>query len=172
MRGRSGIAWAKRHRDRLAAKPSLNENKASAGVILSGTATTVAGVNSDSCCTLCSLRNVRSLGTFWSLGDLKFHLIPLLQALISFRCYCAVVHEDVSSIFAADKPVPLGIVEPLNRTFQTFHLRPLKARIFPVPGVPSDLCHSLRYAEKLSRGSECRGTRKNHYLRFFLLLHW
>jgi len=65
------------------------------------------------------------LRAFWALSYFKFNLISFLQALVAFRRNCAVVHKYICSIFAADKTVSLGIVEPLYRTFQAFHLRPL-----------------------------------------------
>jgi len=35
------------------------------------------------------------------------------------------MHKYIRSVFPADKTVSFGIVEPLYRTFQAFHLRPL-----------------------------------------------
>ena len=66
---------------------------------------------------------MRALG---ALCYFKFNLIALLQALVTFRCNCAVVDEYIRPVFPADKTVALGIVEPLYRTFQAFHLRPLR----------------------------------------------
>ena len=69
--------------------------------------------------------NVGCLRAFLTLGDLEFHLIPFLQAFISFGGDRAVMDEDIGSIFAPDKTVTFGVVEPLNCTFQPFHVRPL-----------------------------------------------
>jgi hypothetical protein len=62
------------------------------------------------------------------LSYLKFNLIAFLQAFITFRGYCAIVNENIGSIFPADKSVSFGVVKPLYRAFQAFHLRPLGAR--------------------------------------------
>jgi hypothetical protein len=67
---------------------------------------------------VCSLR---SLLTF---GDFEFHLVSLLQALISFRVDRAVVNENIWSICAADEPVTFCVVKPLHGTFQAFHRTP------------------------------------------------
>jgi hypothetical protein len=72
-----------------------------------------------------NLGNVGSLWAFLTLGDLELHLIPFLQAFITFGSNRAVVHENIGSIFAPDKSIAFGIVEPLNCTFQPFHVRPL-----------------------------------------------
>ena len=74
--------------------------------------------------------------TFWSLGDFEFYLVSLLQAFVAFGCDRAEVNEYVGAIFASDKTVSLGIVKPLHRTFQTFHLRPLGH--VPCQAVPPD----------------------------------
>src|SRR5947209_773260 len=72
-----------------------------------------------------SFRNVRRLRAFLALGDFEFHLITFLQALVTFSRDGAVMDENIGSIFASDKTVTLGVVEPLHRTFHTFHLPPL-----------------------------------------------
>jgi hypothetical protein len=88
------------------------------------------------------------------LGYLKLDLIAFLQALIPFGRDRAVVNEDVSAIFAADKTVSLGIIEPLYRTFQTFHLRPLGANLLNTSWqiAPPDFLPFSGYSKRLSRG--------------------
>ena len=68
--------------------------------------------------------NVRCLRTFLPLADFEFDCVPLLQALVALRGNGAVMHKDIRPGIATDEPVAFGIVEPLDRTFQTFHVRP------------------------------------------------
>ena len=72
---------------------------------------------------------VGSLRTLGALGDLKLDWIALLQTLVSFRGDGAVMDEDIGSSVPSDKSVALCVVKPLNCTFQTFHLRPLKGTV-------------------------------------------
>jgi len=58
------------------------------------------------------------------LGDLEFYLITLLQAFVTFGSYRAVMHENIGATITSNKAVTLSIIEPLHRTFQTFHLTP------------------------------------------------
>ena len=108
--------------------------------------------------TLSSFRNIRSLRSFWSLGYFEFNLITFLQALVSFRRDGAVVHEYIRSVFTADKTVSLGIVEPLHRTFQAFHLRPLGHGTFWFPSVPPDFLPFSGYRKRLSREESGKNT--------------
>jgi hypothetical protein len=64
------------------------------------------------------------LRPFLSLYDLKLYLVALLQALISFSGDGAVVNEDIRSIVTPEEAVTLRVVEPLDRAFQSFHVRP------------------------------------------------
>lgn len=69
--------------------------------------------------------DVRGLRTLLTLSDLELDLITFLKTLVAFRGDRAVVHEHVrAAIIASDKAVALGVVKPLDRTFQTFHVRP------------------------------------------------
>ena len=62
------------------------------------------------------------LRPFLSLDDFKLNLIALLQAFVAFGGNGAVVNEHIRSIVAAEKTISLRVVEPLDRTFQTFHV--------------------------------------------------
>jgi len=73
-----------------------------------------------------SFCDVRGLRAFLSLSDFEFHSVTFLQALVAFGSNCAVMHKDIRSILTADESVTLGIIEPLDRTFQSFHVRPLR----------------------------------------------
>ena len=67
---------------------------------------------------------VRRLRSFLALGDFELHRVAFLQALISLRTNRAVVNENVWPIRAPNEPVPLGVIEPLNGSFQSFHVPP------------------------------------------------
>src|SRR5579862_7150497 len=73
-----------------------------------------------------SFGDVGGLRSLLPLGDLELNVITFLKTLVTFRGDRAVVHEDVgTAVVAPDKTVALGVIEPLYRTFQTFHVRPL-----------------------------------------------
>ena len=61
------------------------------------------------------------LRAFLALDDLELHLIAFLKALISFRLHSAVVDENIRSTFLADKSEALGVVKPLDCSFNTRH---------------------------------------------------
>jgi len=44
------------------------------------------------------------------------------------------MNEYIRSIVAAEEAVSLGVVEPLDGAFQTFHVRPLFLADFPLKG--------------------------------------
>src|SRR5208283_1295836 len=74
------------------------------------------------------------LRPFLSLHNLKLHRVALLQALVAFGGDGAVVNEYIRSIVAAEEAVSLGVVEPLYRAFQSFHVRPSFFADFPEKG--------------------------------------
>src|ERR1700678_3049124 len=59
--------------------------------------------------------NLVCLWAFTALDDVELDLVPLFQALIAVDLNGAVVDENVRSVFAPEKPVPLRIVEPFDR---------------------------------------------------------
>jgi hypothetical protein len=61
------------------------------------------------------------LGTFLSLNDVEFHLVPFFQALVSIELDRAVMDKHVGSIVAADKAVTLRVIEPLHFAFVLSH---------------------------------------------------
>lgn len=67
--------------------------------------------------------NFTGLWTLLALDDFKLHLITFLQALVALGSDGAVVNEDIRSIVAADESEALGIVKPLDCSFNTRHLR-------------------------------------------------
>ena len=83
------------------------------------------------------LGDVGGLRAFLSLSNLELHLIALLKTLVAFRGDRAVVHEHVrAAVVASDKTVALGVIKPLDRTFQTFHVRPLGHVLLRCEAVP------------------------------------
>jgi hypothetical protein len=70
------------------------------------------------------LAYVRCLRTLLTFGDFEFHLVAFLQALISLGGNGAVVNKNIWSIRAPDEPVPFRVIEPLDGSFQTFHVPP------------------------------------------------
>ena len=74
--------------------------------------------------TLSRLGDVRRLRTFLALGDLELNLITLLQTFVTLRGNCAVMNKDIRSIRAPDESVSLGVIEPLDGSFQSFHVPP------------------------------------------------
>jgi hypothetical protein len=74
--------------------------------------------------------NVCGLRSFLTLCDLELYLIAFLQALVAFRSDRTVVNKDIGAIVPSDKAIAFGVVKPLNRTFQSFHVRPLGHVLF------------------------------------------
>ena len=62
-------------------------------------------------------RDLIGLGTFGSLDDVEFNLIPLFKALVALTLDGAVVNEDVCPAIPAKEAVALCIVEPLHGAF-------------------------------------------------------
>ena len=71
-----------------------------------------------------NLAYVRRLRSFLTLGDFELHLVTFLQALVSFRTDRAVVNKNIRAICTPDEPVAFRVIEPLNGSFQTFHVPP------------------------------------------------
>lgn len=69
------------------------------------------------------LSDIRCLRTFLAFGDLELYLITFLQAFIALRTDGAVMNKNIRPIRAADKTVALSVVEPLDGSFQTFHVK-------------------------------------------------
>ena len=84
-----------------------------------------------------ALADVRRLRSLLAFGDFKLHRVAFLQALVAFGSDGAVMYKNVGTIRATDEPVTLGVIEPLHRAFQTFHVPPLSAR--PSVGEPKDV---------------------------------
>jgi hypothetical protein len=58
-----------------------------------------------------------------ALNDVEFHVIALLQALVSIHLNRAVVDEHIRPVVPADKTVAFRIVEPLHLAFVLSHKR-------------------------------------------------
>jgi hypothetical protein len=65
------------------------------------------------------------LSALLPLRNFELDFVALLQALVTLRGDCAVMHKHVRlPIIATDEPVSFRVIEPLHRAFQTFHVRP------------------------------------------------
>lgn len=62
------------------------------------------------------------LGAFLPLDYFKFDVITFLKAFIPFRLDGAIVNKDIGTIITTDKPEALGVIEPLNFTFNSRHV--------------------------------------------------
>lgn len=75
-----------------------------------------------------ALRNVRGLRPFLAFSNLELYCIAFLKTFISLGSDRAVMNKNIGTVGAPDEPVPFGVIEPLDRTFQSFHVPPLSAR--------------------------------------------
>jgi hypothetical protein len=82
------------------------------------------------------------------------------------------MHKYVCPVIPADKSISFGIVEPLYRTFQAFHLRPLGHRTFLNP------IHALQFPdifrlleEAVKRNESWESHKRGGYLRFLRVPH-
>src|SRR5437762_11266229 len=63
-------------------------------------------------CRLDSL-NVFSLPALWSLGHVKLHSLPFLQAAKTASLNSGKMHEDIVSALTANEAIAFGVVKPL-----------------------------------------------------------
>lgn len=70
------------------------------------------------------LTHVGRLRPFLSRDDLEFDLVLLLQAFETVAGDRATVDKDIRPTLAPQEAVPFGVVEPLDRTRDTFHFFP------------------------------------------------
>jgi hypothetical protein len=85
-----------------------------------------------------------------------------LQTLVTLRSNRAVVNKDIRSIRAPDESVSLGVMEPLDGSFQTFRVppsfrRPLSGGVKDEPAVIYDIFLRGRRTVKGLRGPEFAG---------------
>src|SRR5258706_10675687 len=99
-----------------------------------------------------ALRNVCRLRSLLSFTNFELHRIAFLQALVALGSDGAVVYKNVGAIRATDEPVSLGVIEPFNRAFQTFHVPPLSARLSV--GGPKTCPHKMHFG---AVGMGCQG---------------
>src|SRR5258706_11007984 len=99
-----------------------------------------------------ALRNVCRLRSLLSFTNFELHRIAFVQALVALGSDGAVVYKNVGTIRATDEPVSLGVIEPFNRAFQTFHVPPLSAR--PSVGGPKTCPHKMHFG---AVGMGCQG---------------
>jgi hypothetical protein len=84
----------------------------------------------------CHSDYVTGLWTFLPFDDLELHVIAFLQALVTIRADCAVVHENVSiAIVTTDEAESFRVIEPFDGPFQShFRLPPGRAQQHPRRG--------------------------------------
>jgi hypothetical protein len=82
-------------------------------------------------------------------GDFELHCVAFLQALVSFGRDRAVVNENIGPVGAADETISFSVVEPLDGSFQAFHVPPLSAR--PLYSGAQDV-HAVLYDAFWSEG--------------------
>src|SRR5262245_23057705 len=60
------------------------------------------------------LGNVGGLWSLFALSDFERHPLPFIERAVVIADDCRVVHEDVTTLIAADEAIPLGGIEPLH----------------------------------------------------------
>src|SRR5271155_3540998 len=85
-----------------------------------------------------ALADVRRLRSLLAFGDFKLYRVAFLQALVALGSDGAVMYKNIGTIRATDEPVSFGVIEPLDRTFQTFHRNPLFPHVLRSGG-PKDV---------------------------------
>jgi hypothetical protein len=66
--------------------------------------------------------DVAGLRALLALDDLEFDVVAFLQAFVAFRTDGTVVNENIGTVITSDETEPLGIIEPLDLTFNARHL--------------------------------------------------
>ena len=61
------------------------------------------------------------LRAFLALDDVEFDFIAFLERLVPIQLDRGVVYKYIRPVFASDKSVALGVVEPLDLTFELSH---------------------------------------------------
>ena len=64
------------------------------------------------------------LRSFLSLNNVEFDIIAFFQGFISVQLNRRVMDENIWPVFTSDESVALGIVEPLDLTFELSHRLP------------------------------------------------
>ena len=71
------------------------------------------------------------LGAFLTLDDVKFNVIALFQRFVSVQLDCGVMNEHIRPVFTSDESIALGVIEPLDLTFELGH-RLLPSLVLPI----------------------------------------
>ena len=64
------------------------------------------------------------LGPFLSLNDVEFDVIALFQGFVTVQLNRRVMDEYIWPVFTSDESVALGVVKPLDLTFELSHRLP------------------------------------------------
>src|SRR5271154_157957 len=98
-----------------------------------------------------ALCNVGCLGSFRSLDNFKLYRISFLQSPIAVTSNGRIMHKYIWPVIAPDEAIPLGIIEPLDRSLHVKRdLQPGGRKKF-VPATHGEKPHD---AEKIKR-AEC-----------------
>jgi len=75
------------------------------------------------------LYDIYGLGTFFSLRDLEFYGLALIEGFESVSLDSSIVDEDISTAFFFNEAIPLCVVEPLH--LSCCHQLDLPALVLP-----------------------------------------
>jgi hypothetical protein len=67
---------------------------------------------------------VRGLRAFLTLDDLELDFVAFLETFVALAADSAVMNKYIRAIVSADKTVAFRVIEPLDGSFQSIHLRP------------------------------------------------
>jgi hypothetical protein len=91
-----------------------------------------------------SFADVSCLLTLRPLRNFKLYCVAFLKTFVSFRIDGTVVHEYIRAILTPNETIPLGVIEPLNGSFQSIHLKPPGTNSFAAEAVPTDFAVIVR----------------------------
>jgi hypothetical protein len=91
-----------------------------------------------------SFADVSCLLTLRSLRNFKLYRVAFLKTFVSFRIDGTVVHEYIRAIITSNETIPLGVIEPLDGSFQSIHLKPPGTNSFAAEAVPTDFAVIVR----------------------------
>ena len=69
--------------------------------------------------------HVRSLKTFWPLGNLELYLVAFVKDLKSILLNGGEMDKDITSVISGNEPIPLLLIKPFHTTFGHHNSPPL-----------------------------------------------
>ena len=79
-------------------------------------------------CTDSQANNGIGLRSFLALNDVELYFVAFLQGLIAVQLDRRVMNEDIRPVVTSDESVALGVIEPLDLTFELSHRLPPSLR--------------------------------------------